>query len=71
MPKKICSGQMGHFGSENGTFCNSGLAVRFLKKFCRMRGANRYMEILLVVFQEKNSFGAIRSFLAFRPFFTV
>ena len=29
------------------------------QKFCRMKGANRYMKNLLVVFQEKNSFGAI------------
>ena len=34
---------------------NSGLALRI---FCRMKGANRYMKILLVVFRE-NSFGAI------------
>ena len=41
----------------NGSFWarkyNSGLAPRFFLKFCRMKGANRYMEILLVVFQEK------------------
>ena len=50
---------MGHFGSENGTFRNSGSALRIFLKFCRMKGANRYMKILLVVFREKNSFGAI------------
>ena len=38
---------------------NSGSALRILLKFCRMKGANRYMKILLVVFREKNSFGAI------------
>ena len=38
---------------------NAGLALRIFLKFCRMKGANRYMKILLVVFQEKNSFGAI------------
>ena len=38
---------------------NSGSAQRILLKFCRMKGANRYMKILLVVFWEKNSFGAI------------
>ena len=32
------------------------------KKFCRMKRANRYMKILLVVFEEKNSFGEIWSF---------
>ena len=57
--KKNFSGQMGHFGSENGTSDNSGSALRILLKFCRMKGANRYMKILLVVFREKNSFGAI------------
>ena len=34
-----------------------------------MKGANRYMKILLVVFREKIQFKLI--FLAFRPFFTV
>ena len=38
---------------------NSGLAQRIVLKFCRMKGANRYMKILLVVFLEKKSFGAI------------
>ena len=38
---------------------NSGLALRIFKKFCRMKGTIRYMKILLVVFREKNSFGAI------------
>ena len=47
---------MGHFGSENGTFYNSGSALRIFLKFCRMKGANRYMKILLVVFQEKIHF---------------
>ena len=28
---------------------NSGSALRIFLKFCRMKGANRYMEILLVV----------------------
>ena len=50
---------MGRFGLENGTSHNSGLALRIFLKFCRMKGANRYMKILLVVFREKNSFGAI------------
>ena len=34
----------------------------FLYKFWRMKGANRYMKILLVLFQEQNSFGTIWSF---------
>ena len=38
---------------------NSGLALRIFLKFYRMKGANRYMKILLVVFREKKSFWAI------------
>ena len=41
----------------------------FFSKFCRVKGANRYMKVLLVVFREKIQFKLI--FLAFRPFFTV
>ena len=36
---------------------NSGSALRILLKFCRMKGANRYMKILLVVFREKIHLG--------------
>ena len=36
---------------------NSGLALRIFLKFCRMKGANKYMKILLVVFQEKIHLG--------------
>ena len=32
---------------------NSGSALRIFLKICRMKGANRYMEISLVVFREK------------------
>ena len=38
---------------------NSGLALRIFLKFCRVKGANRYMKILLVVFREKIHLGAI------------
>ena len=38
---------------------NSGLAGRIFLKFCRMKGDNRYMKMLLVVFGEKNSSGGI------------
>ena len=41
---------------------NSGLALRIFLKFCRMKGANRCMKILLVVYGEKNSFMTIWSF---------
>ena len=50
---------MGHFGLKMALPHNSGLALRIFLKFCRMKGVNRYMKILLVVFPEKNSFGAI------------
>ena len=36
---------------------NSGTALRIFLKFCRMKGTNRYMEILLVVFREKIHLG--------------
>ena len=64
MPKKIFSGQMGCFGPKNGAHPhNPESTLRFfLYKFCRLKGADRYMKILLVVFREQNSFGAIRSF---------
>ena len=48
---------------------NSGSALRIFLKFCRVKGANRYMKVLLVVFREKIHFKLI--FLAFKPFFTV
>ena len=38
---------------------NSGSTLRVFLKFCRMKGANRYMKISLVVFREKHLFGAI------------
>ena len=41
---------------------NSRSALRIFLKFCRMKESNRYMTILLVVFGEKSSFGAISSF---------
>ena len=38
---------------------NSGSTLRIFFRFSRVKGASRYMKILLVIFQEKNSFGAI------------
>ena len=38
---------------------NSGLTLRIFLKFCRLKGANRYMKVPFVVFLEKISFGAI------------
>ena len=60
---------MGHFGPENGTSSKLYQPEEFFSKFCRVKGANRYIKVLLVVFREKLQFELI--FLAFRPFFTV
>ena len=64
---------MGCFGPKNGAHPhNPESALRFfLHKFCRLKGSDRYMKILLVVFREQNSFGGNSVFLAFRLFFTV
>ena len=48
---------------------NSGLALRIFLKFCWMKGANRYMKILLAVFREKKIICDNLIFLAMRPFF--
>ena len=50
---------MGYLGLKMVHPHNSGLAQKIFFKFCRMKGADRYMEMLLVVFGEKNSFGGI------------
>ena len=44
---------MDHFGPENGTSHNSGSSPRIFLKFCRMKEANVYMELFLVIFWEK------------------
>ena len=45
---------------------NSGSALRiFLKKICRVKGTNKYMRIILVIFLEKKSFGAVWSLCNF------
>ena len=51
--KKNCSGQMGYFGPEIAHPRNSRSALRIFLKFYWMKGADRYMKSLLVVFQEK------------------
>ena len=71
--RKICLGQMNHFWPKNGALSykwailcskmahphNSGLALRIFVKFSRMKGANRYRKILLILFQDQKTFGAI------------
>ena len=47
---------------------SSGSALRIFLKFCRMKGANRYMKILLVVFRKKIHLG---QFDLFRSFLTI
>ena len=54
---------MYHIGTKNGAYpLNSESALRFFLKNLQNERANSYMKILLVIFLEKNSFGAIRSF---------
>ena len=67
-PKTFFQDKYGLFWAQKWHFLNSGLALRIFLKFCRMKGANRYMKILLVVFWEKFHLG---QFDLFRPFFTV
>ena len=43
---------------------NFGSALRIFFKFCITKGVNKYLKILLVVFREKISSGAICSFYA-------
>ena len=51
---------MGHFGPKDGAYPhNSESNLRFLKKILQNERANSYMNILLVVFREKKSFGII------------
>ena len=56
--KKIALDKWSILGPKMTHPYNFGSALRIFLKFCRMNGANRYMKVLLVVFQ-KNSFGAI------------
>ena len=62
---------MNHFGPEKAYPHNSGLALRIFLKLCRMKGANRYIKILLVVFSRKKFILGCLIFLAFMSFFTV
>ena len=57
--KKIVQDKWAILGPKMTHPHNSGLTLKVLFKFCRMKGANRHMKILLVVFQENNSFKTI------------
>ena len=50
LQKKIVCGKWTIFGPKMVHPHNSGLAPKILSKFCRMKGASRYMKILLAVF---------------------
>ena len=51
--KKIIQDKWAILGSKMVHPHNSGLAIRIYLQFWRMKGANRYMDILLVIFREK------------------
>ena len=57
--KKIVRDKLAILGPKMAHPPNSGSALRIFFKFCRMKGGNRHMKILLVVFREKISFGTI------------
>ena len=57
--RNVVQGKWAILGPKMAHPHNSGLALRSILKFCRMKDADRYMKILLLVFREKNSFGAI------------
>ena len=57
-PKKVFLGEMGHLTRKWHILITQD-QLRIFKKFYRMKGVNRYMKNLLVVFREKISFGAI------------
>ena len=59
LPKNFIQDKWAILGPKMAHPHNSGSALRIFLKFCRMKGANRYMKILLVVFREKNSFGVV------------
>ena len=43
-------------GSKMAHAHNSGSAVRIFSKFCTMKGANRYIKIILMAFPKKSCF---------------
>ena len=61
--KKIVQDKWVNLGLKMAHPHNTGSALLIFKKFCRMKGAKRYMKILLVVFREKIHFGTIWSLI--------
>ena len=48
---------MDHFEPKNGTLSNSGSAPNIFLKICTRKGANGYMEIILMAFPKKSCLG--------------
>ena len=67
--KNIVQDKLGYFGPTMAHSHNSGLALRIFLTFYRMKGADRYMIILLVVFFFENKMH-LGQFDLFRPFST-
>ena len=42
---------------------NSGLAIRIFFKFCRIKGANKQMKLMLMIFFKKKFCGTIRKII--------
>ena len=62
--KKNYSGQIGLFwGPKMAHPHNSGLALRIFLKFFIMKGVNRYMKMMLMIFFKKNFCGTFRKIL--------
>ena len=54
LSKKFCSRKWTILGPKMAHPQNSGSTLRMFLKFCAMKGANRYMEIILMAFQKKS-----------------
>ena len=62
--EKISFGAKDHFGPKMARRHNSGSTLRIFLKFCIMKGAKRYMKIILMVSLKKISFCADGPFWA-------
>ena len=65
--KKICLGQMDYLGSRMAHHHNSGFVVRIFWQFCTMKGAERGIEIILMVFLKKKKKALFKAVLPFWP----
>ena len=55
--EKFSFGANGPFLPRKWHILIIGSALRIFLKFCTMKGAKRYMELILIVFAKKISFG--------------